>query len=40
MKTVTPKIREVVVKAYASGIASRKQLAAIFGYHTKLGKWL
>ena len=41
MKTATQEIRETVVKAYVSGIASRKQLADIFGYHIQsIGNWI
>jgi transposase len=41
MKTATSEIREFVVRAYASGIATRKQLAGIFGYHIQsIGNWI
>jgi transposase len=41
MKTATSEIRKIVVKAYASKIATRKQLAAIFGYHIQsIGNWI
>jgi hypothetical protein len=33
MKTASAETRALVVKAYTSGIATRKQLAEIFGYH-------
>ena len=41
MKTASAEIRELVVKAYTSDIATRKQLAAIFGYHIQtIGNWI
>jgi transposase len=41
MKTATSEIRKIVVNAYASGVATRKQLAAIFGYHIQsIGNWI
>jgi transposase len=41
MKTASKEIRETVIKAYASGTASRKQLAEIFGYHIQsIGNWI
>ena len=41
MKTATAEIREMVVNAYMSGTASRKQLAEIFGYHIQsIGNWI
>jgi transposase len=41
MKTATAEIREIVVKAYISKIASRKKLADIFGYHIQsIGNWI
>jgi transposase len=41
MKTATEEIRTIVVNAYASGTATRKQLAAIFGYHIQsIGNWI
>jgi transposase len=41
MKTATAETRDLVVKAYTSCIASRKQLAAIFGYHIQsIGNWI
>ena len=41
MKTASTEIRALVVKAYASGIATRKQLAEIFGYHIQsIGNWI
>jgi transposase len=41
MKTATEEIRSLVVKAYTSGTATRKQLAEIFGYHIQsIGNWI
>ena len=41
MKIASPEIRFYVVKAYTLGLASRKQLAAIFGYHIdSIGRWI
>jgi transposase len=41
MKTATEEIRSLVVKAYTSGTAIRKQLAEIFGYHIQsIGNWI
>jgi transposase len=41
MKTATAETRALVVKAYTSGIATRKQLAKIFGYHIQsIGNWI
>jgi len=41
MKTASEEIRSLVVKAYISGVASREQLAAIFGYHIdSIGRWI
>jgi transposase len=41
MQTASPEIRTLVVKAYASGTATRKQLAEIFGYHVQsIGNWI
>jgi transposase len=41
MKIATPEIRSIVVKAYRSGIASRRQLADIFNYHIEtIGRWI
>lgn len=41
MKTASAEIRTLVVKAYTSGIATRKQLAEIFGYHIQsIGNWI
>ena len=41
MKTASAEIRALVVKAYISGIATRKQLADIFGYHIQsIGNWI
>ena len=41
MKTATAETRELVVKAYSSGVATRKQLAEIFGYHIQsIGNWI
>ena len=41
MKIVSEEIRTLVVKAYSSGVASRKQLAEIFGYHIdSIGRWI
>jgi len=41
MKIATPEIRSIAVKAYASGAASRQQLADIFGYHIDtIGRWI
>lgn len=41
MKTASAETRALVVKAYSSGIATRKQLAEIFGYHIQsIGNWI
>ena len=41
MKTASGETRALVVKAYTSGIATRKQLAEIFGYHIQsIGIWI
>lgn len=41
MKTATAETRALVVKAYTSGIATRKQLAEIFCYHIQsIGNWI
>jgi len=41
MKTASGETRALVVKAYTSGIATRKQLAEIFGYHIQsIGNWI
>ena len=41
MKIATEEIRTIVVKSYFSGVASRKQLAEIFGYHIdSIGRWI
>ena len=41
MKTASAEIRDIVVTAYTSGIATRKQLAEIFGYHIQsIGNWI
>jgi transposase len=41
MKIATPEIRFIVVKAYQARIASRRQLADIFGYHIEtIGRWI
>ncbi|MDR1660075.1 MAG: helix-turn-helix domain-containing protein [Desulfovibrio sp.] len=41
MKTASTETRDLVVKAYTSGIATRKQLAEIFGYHIQsIGNWI
>jgi len=41
MKIATPETRSLVVKAYLSGTASRRQLADIFGYHIEtIGRWI
>ena len=41
MKTATAETRARVVRAYISGIATRKQLAEIFGYHLQsIGNWI
>ena len=41
MKTASAETRALVVKAYTSGLATRKQLAEIFGYHIKsIGNWV
>lgn len=41
MKTACAETRTRVVKAYTSGIATRKQLAEIFGYHIQsIGNWI
>ena len=41
MKTASAETRALVVKAYTSGLATRKQLAEIFGYHIQsIGNWV
>ena len=41
MKTANAETRSLVVKAYTSGIATRAQLAEIFGYHIQsIGNWI
>jgi transposase len=41
MKTASAETRALVVKAYTSGVATRKQLAEIFGYHIQsIGNWI
>jgi transposase len=41
MKTANAETRALVVKAYTSGNATRKQLAEIFGYHIQsIGNWI
>jgi transposase len=41
MKTASEEIRKLVVNAYLSGKATRKQLAEIFGYHIQsIGNWI
>jgi len=41
MKTASAETRARVVKAYTSGIATRKQLAEIFGYNIQsIGNWI
>lgn len=41
MKTANAETRALVVKAYTSGVATRKQLANIFGYHLQSsGNWI
>jgi transposase len=41
MKTASAEIRNLVVKAYTSGVATRKQLSEIFGYHVQsIGNWI
>ena len=41
MKTASEEIRSLVVRAYTSGVASREQLAEIFGYHIdSIGRWI
>jgi transposase len=41
MKTANAETRALVVKAYSSGVATRKQLAEIFGYHIQsIGNWI
>jgi transposase len=41
MNTASTEIRALVVKAYSSGISTRKQLAEIFGYHIQsIGNWI
>jgi transposase len=41
MKIANSEIRSLVVKAYLSGTASRRQLADIFGYHIEtIGRWI
>jgi len=40
MKIATLEIRSIVVKAYLSGTAGRRQLADIFAYHIEtIGRW-
>ena len=41
MKTASEEIRKLVVTAYLSGKATRKQLAEISGYHIQsIGNWI
>jgi transposase len=41
MRIATTDIRPFVVRAYESGVASRKQLAEIFGCHiNSIGRWI
>jgi len=41
MKTASKEIRALVVEAYSTGVASREQLAEIFGYHVdSIGRWI
>jgi len=41
MKIANFETRSIVVKAYLSGVASRRQLADIFGYHIEtIGRWI
>lgn len=41
MKTANAETRALVVKAYTSGVATRRQLADIFGYHIQsIGNWI
>jgi len=41
MKIANSEIRSLVVKAYLSKTASRRQLADIFGYHIEtIGRWI
>ena len=41
MKQATPEIRSIVVAAYIAGIAKRKQLTDIFGYHVEtISRWI
>jgi len=41
MKIANSEIRSIVVKAYLSKTASRRQLADIFGYHIEtIGRWI
>jgi transposase len=41
MKIANLETRALVVKAYLSGIASRRQLADIFNYHIEtIGRWI
>ena len=41
MKTASAEIRDLVVKAYTSRVATRKQFAEIFGYHIQsIGNWI
>jgi transposase len=41
MKTASVETRALVVKAYTSGTATRKQLSKIFGYHIQsIGNWI
>jgi hypothetical protein len=41
MKIATLEIRSIVVTAYQAKVASRQQLAAVFGYHVEtIGRWI
>ena len=41
MKTASAEIRDLVVNAYTSGVATRKQLSEIFCYHIQsIGNWI
>lgn len=41
MKAASPEIRRIVVEAYQSGKATKKQLADIFGFHiAAINRWI
>lgn len=41
MKTANEETRTIIINAYNSGIATRKQLAEMFGYHIQsIGNWI